>query len=415
MSLRAKIALLAGGVATVGLVLGLLLSYLLLSRLALGEVDRALHLQARALLEEARTAGGQIPPEEEADLLFGDFPAAAWIFVQGRLVWQGGVTSAPALLKGLSASRPVTVGDWRALALTGGDFKVIVAQPLGAVERLKVLYLRLAVPLVLLVGLISGGLAYLLLFPILNPLSRLAEAARRFEPIAPLPGQDEVARLAQAFAQLLSTLKEERTREQAFLALVSHELRTPIAAFRAGLEHLLGRKALDREPLERLKGQATRLEALAENLLAMSRAGALDIRPSRTDLERLLAEAYDRFQPLAVALGRELLLEAEPVEVVVDVRLLERAINNLVQNALSHGKGRVTLRSGREGEDPFVEVEDEGPGPPPGFRPGLGLRVVEQVAAALGAHLELQPGPPFRVRLRFRFPSAPSPTLGAGA
>lgn len=121
MSLRARIALLTGLVAFLGLALGLFLSSLLLSRLALLEVDRTLRLQARTLLQEAlATLDRQVPPEEEADLLFGDFPAAAWIYEGGRLVWQGGLPSAPSLLKGLVHERPVSLAGWRALALERG-------------------------------------------------------------------------------------------------------------------------------------------------------------------------------------------------------------------------------------------------------------------------------------------------------
>ncbi|WP_022797581.1 sensor histidine kinase [Thermus islandicus] len=416
MSLRSRIALLTGLVAFLGLALGLFLSSLLLSRLALLEVDRTLRLQARTLLQEAlATPDRQVPPEEEADLLFGDFPAAAWIYEGGRLVWQGGLPSAPNLLKGLVHERPVSLAGWRALALERGGLRVVVAQPLGLVERLALLYLRLGLPLLLLVGLLSGALAYLLLRPVLSPLKRLAEAALRFEPIPPLPGRDEVASLAQAFAQLLRTLKEERAREQAFLALASHELKTPIAAFRVGLESLLAQERVDREALKRLKVQAERLEALAENLLALSRAGAQDLRLAEVDLYALVSEAFDRFQPLAVALGRELVLEGVSARVAADARLLERALNNLVQNALLHGQGTVRLRVGQDAEGAYLEVEDQGPGPSSRAREGLGLRVARQVALALGGSLVLVPGPPFRARLRFRPDSASFPRLLSGA
>jgi signal transduction histidine kinase len=416
MSLRARIALLTGLVALLGLGLGLFLSSLLLSRLALAEMDRTLRLQAHTLLQEALAEPDrQVPPEEEADLLFSDFPAAAWVYQGERPVWQGGLPGAPALVQSVAPGKAVSVAGWRALALEREGLKAVVAQPLGVVERLALLYLRLGLPLLLLAGLFSGGLAYLLLGPALAPLKRLAEAASRFQPPGPTPGRDEVARLAQAFARLLSTLKEERAREQAFLALASHELKTPVAAFRVGLESLLAQERVDREALRRLKAQAERLEALAENLLALSRAGAQDLRPAEVDLYALLSEAFDRFQPLAVARGREIGLEGEPTRVRADPRLLERALNNLVQNALLHGQGSIRLRVGREEEGVYLEVEDQGPGPRAPAQEGLGLRVVRQVAEALGGTLLLLPGPPFRARLLFRPASGKGPRLPSGA
>lgn len=416
MSLRGRIALLTGLVALLGLGLGLFLSSLLLSRLALAEMDRTLRLQAHTLLQEALAEPDrQVPPEEEADLLFGDFPAAAWIYQGERSVWQGGLPGAPTLVKSVAPGKAVSVAGWRALALQREDLKVVVAQPLGVVERLALIYLRLGLPLLLLAGLFSGGLAYLLLGPALAPLKRLAEAASRFQPPGPTPGRDEVARLAQAFARLLATLKEERTREQAFLALASHELKTPVAAFRVGLESLLAQERVDREALRRLKAQAERLEALAENLLALSRAGAQDLRLAEVDLYALLSEAFDRFQPLAVARGREIGLEGESTRVWADPRLLERALNNLVQNALLHGQGPIRLRVGREEEGVYLEVEDQGPGPRAPTQEGLGLRVARQVAEALGGALQLLPGPPFRARLLFRPDSGKGPRLPSGA
>ncbi|MGC8967180.1 MAG: HAMP domain-containing sensor histidine kinase [Thermus sp.] len=415
MSLRARLALLTGFVAFAGLGLGLFLSSLLLSRLALSEVDRTLRLQAHTLLQEALAEPDHQPsPEEEADLLFGDFPAAAWVYRGERLLWQGGLPGAPELVRSVAPGRPASEGGWRALAVERGGLRAVVAQPLGVVERLTLLYLRLGLPLLLLSGLFSGGLAYLLLGPALSPLRRLAEAASRFQAPEAIPGRDEVASLAQAFARLLAALKEERAREQAFLALASHELKTPVAAFRVGLEGLLAQERVDREALRRLKAQAERLEALAENLLALSRAGAQDVRLAEVDLYALLSEAFDRFQPLAVARGRELTLEGEPQKVVADPRLLERALNNLVQNALLHGQGAVRLRVGREGEGVYLEVEDQGPGPSPRAEEGLGLRVVRQVAEALEATLLLLPGPPFRARLLFRPRSGKGPTLPPG-
>ncbi|RTI39795.1 hypothetical protein CSW16_05670, partial [Thermus scotoductus] len=63
----------------------------------------------------------------------------------------------------------------------------------------------------------------------------------------------------------------------------------------------------------------------------------------------------------------------------------------------------------------YLEVQDEGPGPSPRAREGLGLRVVRQVAEALGANLHLAQEGGFRIRLLFRPPSASSPSMDLGA
>lgn len=417
MSLRTRLALLASLLALGGLGLGLGVSSYLLLRMALAEVDHALRLQARVLLESALTQPDrQVPPEVEKEVLGGDFPAAAWLLREGIPVWRGGLPSPPALLGKPASEGPVSLGGWRVYALGKGGYELVVAQPLGVVDRLAVLYLRIGFPLLLAVGILTGILAYLLVGLALAPLRRLTEAAERFQVLEPPSGRDEVARLAQAFSRLLQTLKGERERERSFLALASHELKTPIAAFRVGLERLLQTGVPDLEALRRLRLQAERLEALAENLLALSRAQAQDLRLSAVDLSELAGAVFDRFQPMAVARGREIQLEAEAgVRVLADPRLLERALNNLVQNALVHGRGLIRLRVGREGNTAFVEVWDEGPGLAPTAQEGIGLRVVRQVAQALGARLSWRQEGGLAVRLAFSLDSASPPIADVGA
>ncbi|WP_460331281.1 sensor histidine kinase, partial [Thermus oshimai] len=237
----------------------------------------------------------------------------------------------------------------------------------------------------------------------------LAQAAGRFEEAPFSPGRDEVGTLARAFADLLARLRAERARELAFLALASHELRTPIAALRAALEGLLARGGAGPRDLARLRDQALRVEELAENLLALSRAQAREVTRAWVNLAELLGSVFDRFQPLALRFGRELFLEAEPLEVEADPRLLEQALNNLVYNALIHGKGRVFLRAFPGEKGAALEVADEGEGLGLQAREGLGLRVVRAVAEALGAGLTLENAPGLRVR--FTFPSARGPLL----
>lgn len=94
MSLRLRLALLSGTITLVGLALGVAISYFLLFRVALREVDQDLRLQARALLEAVHTQG-EVPPEVAQEILGGDTPAAARVYRAGRLVFEGGFLGAP--------------------------------------------------------------------------------------------------------------------------------------------------------------------------------------------------------------------------------------------------------------------------------------------------------------------------------
>jgi two-component system, OmpR family, sensor kinase len=168
-----------------------------------------------------------------------------------------------------------------------------------------------------------------------------------------------------------------------------------------------GRLAPTPELFERLHREATRLEVLAQNLLALSSAEAGEASLERVDLETVAADAYDRYLPLALERGITLALDASPAVAAGDVRLLDQALNNLMSNALrATTTGGIQIRTG-EGERTvggesavFLEVEDTGSGMRPGAEGrGLGLRVVRAVAAVHGGELTFAGGCGTRARV----------------
>jgi two-component system, OmpR family, sensor kinase len=211
------------------------------------------------------------------------------------------------------------------------------------------------------VAALSGGLAWIVVGVALRPLRRLTAATERFDTADDVPfteGSDEPARLAQAFSRLLTLLKVQREREHRFLAYAAHELRTPLSALRAGLEAVRsGRMPMSSELVDRLHREATRLESLAQNLLALSSAEAGDAALERIDLERIASDAYDRYLPLALEKGLVLEVDTAPALVAGDARLLDQALGNLMSNALrATAAGRITLRSGVAEGVAFLEV-----------------------------------------------------------
>lgn len=184
--------------------------------------------------------------------------------------------------------------------------------------------------------------------------------------------------LATRQAAHASSLAEiDRTRT-ALLAAVGHDLRTPLAGIKAAVSSLrqpdLDLPAAARgELLATVEESADRLDALIDNLLSMSRlqAGALVLQPRPVPLDAVVAQA------LLLHSG------ATPTSVTVDVAddlplvhadpgLLERAIANLVTNALAvspPNQGvRVDARAVAAGDGPAERIElriiDHGPGVP---------------------------------------------------
>jgi two-component system, OmpR family, sensor kinase len=413
VTLRTKLALIAAGLTLFGLALGLGITYWSLLGFRLADLDEDNRALAEVILEAA-LAG--TPEAAEGYLVRGAIVSTAQLYRQGRLIWEGGVIDAPSPLdpqRLLAKAGAGTVGSWRVYTLRRDGLTVQVGRSLTALQATLRPYGRVAPFLLLVLSLLSGGLAWLMAGFALRPLAALSRAARRFDEGAEPPtisGSDEAATLAQSFTALLERLRSERRREGQFLAYAAHELRTPISALRASLEAAkLRREPPDMELLSRLHREALRLETFAQNLLALSRAEADEVRAQDLDLADLAGRAYDRFLPLALEGGHDLSLEADPAPARADSRLLEQALNNLLANALRHTPaGQVVIRSGTSSGRPYLEVADSGPGLPQPPGEGLGLRVVKAVARAHRGAVELENERGARIRLLLG--GQPSPT-----
>jgi signal transduction histidine kinase len=403
VNLRLKLALIASLLTLLGLALGLGLTYWLLLSLRLNELDNESQLLAKVILEAAVSRSEdqvRIPAVIGRYLTDESGVSSAQVYLRGRLLWEGGVVSAPRPLdpEGLLGEEGGrSVSDWRVYTLRGVDagLTVQVGRPLLSTWAILRPYNRIAIPVSLLLALLAGVVAWPTVGLALRPLRNLTEAASRFEDSADVPevpGHDEPAKLARSFAALLARLRAERRREQRFLTYAAHELRTPLSGLRAGLEAARSRKvSAGPDMLDRLYREALRLEALAQNLLALSRAEAGEVRAESIDLSDLATAAYDRFLPLAVGKDLKLCLECTAAPAWGDARLIEQALNNLLSNALKcTSRGAVTILSGLKGGRPFLAVRDTGPGFPDPIPEGLGLRVVRAVAGAHAGELELE-------------------------
>ncbi len=405
MNLRLRLALITFSLTLLGLGLGLLLTYQILERSRLADLDRELRLQASIVLQAALS--GRPIPDSLADALSQDNRVqSAQVYRGLQKIWEGGTFTSdlPFDAAMLGREGPSEVRGLRVYTLSQGDLSVQLSESLWLLRETLERFVEVAVPIALLLALLSAGLGYLAAGLAVRPLERLTRAAARFEQGEPVPqisGQDEVASLARSFASLLDRLKDQREREQQFLAYAAHELRTPLSAFRASLEAARLRGQMGPEQLSRLHREALRLETLAQNLLALSRAESGEVRGQPLDLADLVSEAFDRFQPLALERGLELGLEAQPAPVYADPRLLEQALNNLVHNALRYtSKGSVLLKSGLEEGWAWLEVADTGPGFHKDAHEGLGLRVARAVAQALQGELHIKQHQGSQVRLR---------------
>jgi signal transduction histidine kinase len=259
---------------------------------------------------------------------------------------------------------------------------------------------------------------------VLRPVGQLTETVERIRATGDLsapietPGQDEISRLGQAFAAMTAALDESVGAQRRLVADASHELRTPLTSLTTNLELLAerpddpGAQALVAAAL----AEAGELRMLINDLVELARDGqaSFHVEDVRLDLvaERVAARAAGR------ASGLTWELDCQPTLVRGDPDALERAIGNLVDNALKWSPPGGRIRISAVGGT--VEVSDEGPGIPADDLPyvfdrfyrsakaralpgsGLGLAIVRRIADMHDGTVEaipLQQGVKFRISI----------------
>ena len=250
------------------------------------------------------------------------------------------------------------------------------------------------------------------------------------------PVDDELGRLATTLNAMLDRLgrarvaeREAIANERRFVADASHELRTPLTILKSEIEvALLGTRDVgELEAALASAGEETdRLCRLAEDLLVLAQAddGRLPIRPTPLDVGETVRAVAARAARAAAAAGRRITVEVPPgLSATADRLHLERALENLVDNALRHGAGDIELSADRAEQGIRITVRDHGTGFPEDFRPhaferfsraaagrtgagsGLGLSIVEAVARSHGGSVEAENAHP-GARVRITLPGA---------
>lgn len=407
MSLRLRLALTAALLTLGGVGVGLAVTYGVLVTGSNLSFDRESTILAEVIHEAVLLRSEttiRVPAVVESYLTTESGVRSAQVFLDGQLLWEGGVVDGPrpldpnGLVEGKGAR---TVSGWRVVSLydPADGITVQVGRPLAGLRETLAPFAWLALPLTLLLAAVAGVLGWLGAGVALRPLRTLTTAVSDISDRGRVPqigGSDEPARLAAAFSDLWDRLGEQRKREHDFLAYAAHELRTPLSALRASLDLARAQGGvISTETLERLRKEAARLESMSQNLLALSRAEADEAQFAVVDLAEIAAASYDRFLPLALEKGLELQLAGGPVPVRADDRLLSQALDNLVHNAIrATATGSIEIWSGLYPArgDPHapataatracLSVSDSGRGFPAEVREGLGLRVVRAVMRA---------------------------------
>lgn len=272
-----------------------------------------------------------------------------------------------------------------------------------------------------------------------RPLARAlrGEAGAGIALLLQLPDGEDVLHLRLSFAPLrlpdgnpggailyagdrTAQYRIERARDD-FLASVAHDLRSPLTAIRGSAQlaaRWLQRADLDREPLGRslrnIDAAAARLNRMLETLMDSARLerGGLVLQCVPTDLVALVREVVDHYERES---RRHRFVVAVPEGPLIgewDAALLERAVENLIGNAVKYSPdgGEIVVACSDEGEEIRFSVRDQGIGIPPAALPhifdrfyrarnadfgeiegnGLGLFTVKGIVTSHGGSISVQ-------------------------
>lgn len=274
--------------------------------------------------------------------------------------------------------KAMRVVTWRVIGDDGEVSAFIragyVIEDVRRAERTVLAILLVAIPLALVLASYGGKI---LADAVLGPLDRITRTAqtigaRNLKQRVEVPtSQDELARLAETFNQMIARLDEAFERERRFTDDASHELRTPLTVLRSEIEIALRRERTPEEyqrVLQRALDEIVRLCRLVDDLLMLSRSdtGRLTLELVPLPLGELCRDIGDHLRPLIEERGLRLIMEIpeSPIIVSGDQRRLKQLLLNLLDNAIKFtpAGGRITVGlSQREGRA-VVQISDTGCG-----------------------------------------------------
>ena len=200
---------------------------------------------------------------------------------------------------------------------------------------------------------------------ITDPVREAADTAQRIasgliDQRLTVKGKDEIARWAESFNSMTDSLEQQITKlkslsmeQQRFVSDVSHELRTPVTTVRMAADLLHEQRSTFPPEVARaaelLQSELDRFEVMLSDLLEISRidAGAAPLNIARCRIHELILETLDSVRPLAVQFNVDLVFKEPSSELTLDCdkRRIQRALRNLIVNAISHS------------QSPSIEIE----------------------------------------------------------
>ena len=244
-------------------------------------------------------------------------------------------------------------------------------------------------------------------------------------------GRDDLSALGRTFNRMLDHIEDSVEAQRRFVGDASHELKTPLTVIRGNAE-LLGRDPAGTDPAAgAITREADRMQRIVNDLLAVAELdapGELKFEP--VNLRALVVRVLTDFGPMAA--DRSLTLVGDDLAwVFADADKLERALRNLVQNAITatSDDGVIQIRLAERDRTVTLVVSDNGPGIPAEHLPnvfdrfyrvdparsraggstGLGLTIVRSVAETHGGSVQARRADLGGAEIEMRLPAGRPP------
>jgi signal transduction histidine kinase len=264
---------------------------------------------------------------------------------------------------------------------------------------------------------VATAVAWWIAGSLLRPVRQLTEAAESISDTdlarrIPVAGNDEIARLARRFNEMLDRLAAAFAVQRAFVDDAGHELRTPITIVRGHLELMGDDPAERRETVALVTDELDRMARIVEDLLLLAKAEQPDfVRREPVEVADLTTDLFVKARSLG---DRDWRIDGcTEGTVQVDPQRVTQAVLNLARNAVEHtpSGAEIGLGSAWAPDGLRLWVRDTGLGVAPSDREriferfargagarrsegaGLGLAIVRSVAAAHGGRVELDSRP----------------------
>lgn len=452
-SLRNSLAVLAGGIVAVVILLTALFTYRLSETTRLTVMDDDLRTRTYGVALQLKDLDAD--DQDGFEKALADFSRSSpWVKISaapvGSNVFYGDpvpvagpytVTSSGDML-----SQRTVAGERVVVRRSASGVTVAIAKPLDVLSIVSGSWGAAALVIAGTGGLLAWIAGAVISAVGLRPVRRLHRAiddANESDQLTELPveGDDEFAEITTSVNTMIATLEDSKTRQAQLVADAGHELKTPLTSMRTNIELLMmlynsGQQdqisEQDRKDLERdVMAQMEEMSILIGDLVDLARDEAHQgAEPEDFRLDEVLEEALDRVRRRRPDLAFQ--FEADPWVITGDRFAMGRAPINLIDNAAKWspqgGTVRVSLKAAKR--NAVLIVDDSGPGIPADQREqvferfyrapesrsmpgsGLGLAIVKQVFDRHNATIVAEESDDGGARFRAVFPGRPPETDG---